>query len=93
MWDDINHSPVLFREEIYTQNPNLTIRAALNKAAKRRANELNLTLLSSAPSDKKYSNPLYSLDCRAPSEYVDALDDEDNITRSRWKLKKMYCVI
>lgn len=78
LWDQNNQVPVLFKERIYSQ-PNLDpkIFTALDQMFIERAETLGLSLVENCrgglvEGSTPYPNPLYSLNSKAPFEYVDA---------------------
>jgi hypothetical protein len=76
LWDDKDKKPVLFQERAY-QAAGAPQKAliALDLMAKKRAKELDIPLVSTS-----YIHKLYSLNTKAPFEYVDALGGITNGT-------------
>lgn len=79
LWDEKQNQPVLFMEKLYTKFVNPTLRELIMAGCKRKAEELNLTLVASLgdypelTEKEGYTNPLTSYIGPAPAEYVDAL--------------------
>lgn len=76
LWDKISNQPVLFRERTYV-SPGITDNLILlmKKMCIQKAEALGVPLvkLSKNSSASMYPNSLYSLNAKAPFEYVDAL--------------------
>lgn len=92
LWDDVNKQPVLFKEQVY-QKAGIDPQAltALDNMCVARAKNLGLSLVATGTQDKTpsfgpYPNPLKSLSCKAPFEYVDALSELSGVTNGEYTL-------
>lgn len=77
LWDKTLERPVLFRERIY-ETPGIPNNSQfiINEICKNKARDLEISLITSdfstSETVKRYSNDVYSLNGKAPFEYVDA---------------------
>jgi hypothetical protein len=77
MWDELNNTPVLFREKLYVNNNNKYVKKLIKAECMQRAQKLNLPLVTGIKPNKEKKPILYpaiisSLSMRSV-EYVDAL--------------------